>query len=62
MRRIMVAVIVALVLAAGSAFGVDITSFNMVYPNRLWTTTASQEPEPTWTSAPRLRTTPCSYL
>jgi Na+-translocating ferredoxin:NAD+ oxidoreductase RnfD subunit len=33
MRRIMVAVIVALViavLAAGSAFGVDITSFNMV--------------------------------
>lgn len=34
MRRIMVAVIVALViaiLAAGSAFGVDITSFNMVY-------------------------------
>jgi hypothetical protein len=30
MRRIMVAVIVALVLAAGSTFGVDITSFNMV--------------------------------
>lgn len=33
MRRIMVAVIVALVIAAlatGSAFGVDITSFNMV--------------------------------